>query len=69
MGAAGQEFASRMSALFGAFILAMPIIMTAIKDLINGKVYMNELVALGRFWRPWRAPTSRPRASSRSSCC
>ena len=36
----GQEFASRMSALFGAFI------MTAIKDLINGKVYMNELVAL-----------------------
>ena len=26
----GQEFASRMSALFGAFILAMPIIMTAI---------------------------------------
>lgn len=35
-----------MSALFGAFILAMPIIMTAIKDLINGKVYMNELVAL-----------------------
>ena len=42
----GQEFASRMSALFGAFILAMPIIMTAIKDLINGKVYMNELVAL-----------------------
>ena len=42
----GQEFASRMSALFGAFILAMPIIMTAIKDLLNGKVYMNELVAL-----------------------
>ena len=42
----GQEFASRMSALFGAFIVAMPIIMTAIKDLINGKVYMNELVAL-----------------------
>ena len=41
-----QEFASEMSALFGAFILALPIIGTAIKDLIRGKVYMNELVAL-----------------------
>ncbi len=41
-----QEFASEMSALFGAFILALPIISTAIKDLIRGKVYMNELVAL-----------------------
>ena len=41
-----QGFASYMSALLGAFILALPIIMTAIKDLINGKVYMNELVAL-----------------------
>ena len=42
----GQGFASYMSALLGAFILAFPIITTAIKDLINGKVYMNELVAL-----------------------
>ena len=41
-----QEYAASMSALFGAFILALPIIITAIKDLINGKVYMNELVAL-----------------------
>ena len=41
-----QEFAASMSALFGAFILALPIIVTAVKDLINGKVYMNELVAL-----------------------
>ena len=41
-----QEFASKMSALFGAFVLAFPIIVTAIKDLIYGKVYMNELVAL-----------------------
>jgi len=41
-----QGFASYMSALLGAFILALPIIATAIKDLINGKVYMNELVAL-----------------------
>ena len=42
----GQEFAANMSALFGAFILALPIIITAVKDLIRGKVYMNELVAL-----------------------
>ncbi len=42
----GQEFAAKMSALLGAFILALPIILTAIKDLIKGKVYMNELVAL-----------------------
>ncbi|MDR0932615.1 MAG: cation-translocating P-type ATPase [Victivallales bacterium] len=42
----GQEFAAKMSALFGAFVLALPIIVTAIKDLVNGKVYMNELVAL-----------------------
>ncbi len=41
-----QEFAANMSALFGAFILALPIIVTAVKDLIRGKVYMNELVAL-----------------------
>ena len=42
----GQEFAANMSALAGAFILALPIIITAVKDLIKGKVYMNELVAL-----------------------
>ncbi|MBE6388796.1 MAG: cation-translocating P-type ATPase [Lentisphaerae bacterium] len=41
-----QQFASYMSALFGAFILALPIIITAVKDLVKGKVYMNELVAL-----------------------
>ena len=41
-----QQFAANMSALFGAFILALPIIITAIKDLMRGKVYMNELVAL-----------------------
>ena len=39
-------FASELSSLLGAFILALPIIVTAVKDLINGKVYMNELVAL-----------------------
>ncbi len=42
----GQEFAAHLSALFGAFILAFPIIVTAVRDLVNGKVYMNELVAL-----------------------
>ena len=41
-----QSFAASMSALFGAFILAFPIVITAIKDLVRGKVYMNELVAL-----------------------
>ena len=41
-----QAFAADMSAVCGAFILALPIIITAIKDLLRGKVYMNELVAL-----------------------
>ncbi|WP_176012735.1 cation-translocating P-type ATPase [Victivallis sp. Marseille-Q1083] len=41
-----QERASDISAIIGAFILACPIVYTAIKDVINGKVYMNELVAL-----------------------
>ncbi|MBQ6352937.1 MAG: HAD-IC family P-type ATPase, partial [Lentisphaeria bacterium] len=41
-----QAFAAQMSALLGAFILALPIIWVAIKDLVRGKVYMNELVAL-----------------------
>ncbi len=42
----GQTFAATFSALLGAFVLAMPIIYTAVKDLLSGKVYMNELVAL-----------------------
>ena len=41
-----QEFAAMFSAFAGAVILALPIIATAVKDLLNGKVYMNELVAL-----------------------
>ena len=41
-----QVFSPELSAIIGAFILAFPIIYTAIKDLIRGKVYMNELVAL-----------------------
>ena len=42
----GQVYASTFSALLGAVVLALPIIYTAIKDLVSGKVYMNELVAL-----------------------
>ena len=41
-----QSFTADMSAICGAFILALPIIITAVKDLLRGKVYMNELVAL-----------------------
>ena len=41
-----QEFAAMLSAFTGAVILALPIVATAVKDLLNGKVYMNELVAL-----------------------
>ena len=41
-----QEFAAMFSAFTGAVILALPIVATAVKDLLNGKVYMNELVAL-----------------------
>ena len=41
-----QVFCFEFSALVGALILSFPIIFTAMKDLIHGKVYMNELVAL-----------------------
>jgi Cd2+/Zn2+-exporting ATPase len=40
------KMAAEFSALIGALILAVPIILTAVKDLFYGKVYMNELVAL-----------------------
>ena len=39
-------FAATLSAIVGAFVLAFPIVVTAVRDLIQGKVYMNELVAL-----------------------
>ena len=42
----GQQFSSQLNAFLGAFIMACPIVYTAVKDLIRGKVYMNELVAL-----------------------
>ena len=40
------KFAASLSAAIGAICLAFPIVLTAIKDLIEGRVYMNELVAL-----------------------
>lgn len=42
-----EPFASTLSAILGALILATPIWLTAIKDVLRGKLYMNELVALG----------------------
>ena len=41
-----EIFASELSAALGAITLALPIVVTAIRDLIEGRVYMNELVAL-----------------------
>lgn len=41
-----QRFTAMLSAFLGALLLAFPIVTTAIKDLLHGKVYMNELVAL-----------------------
>ena len=41
-----QVYAVQLSALCGAVVLALPIVITAVKDLWRGKVYMNELVAL-----------------------
>ena len=41
-----ETFASELSAALGAITLALPIVVTAIRDLIEGRVYMNELVAL-----------------------
>ncbi|QSH40187.1 cation-translocating P-type ATPase [Lentisphaerota bacterium ZTH] len=41
-----QRFSAMFSAIIGSVVLAFPIVYTAIKDLIKGQVYMNELVAL-----------------------
>ncbi|MBO4648037.1 MAG: heavy metal translocating P-type ATPase [Lentisphaeria bacterium] len=40
------QFAASLSAFLGAVILALPIVLTAVKDLCEGRVYMSELVAL-----------------------
>ena len=42
----GQVFTARLSAIIGSIILAFPIMVTALKDIYYGKIYMNELVAL-----------------------
>jgi len=41
-----QMFASDLSSMIGALLLAVPILTTACKDLLVGHVHMNELVAL-----------------------
>ena len=41
-----QVFASDLSSMVGAILLAIPILTTAYKDLLVGHVHMNELVAL-----------------------
>lgn len=41
-----QSLPATFSAILGAFVLALPIIFTAGKDLFDGQVRMNELVAL-----------------------
>lgn len=39
-------FAAEVSAVAGALILSVPIFYGAVRDLVQGKIYMNELVAL-----------------------
>jgi Cd2+/Zn2+-exporting ATPase len=41
-----DEFAIELSAIAGALILGVPVFLTAVRDLLKGRVYMNELVAL-----------------------
>ncbi len=41
-----DTFASDLSAVVGALILGIPILIAAVRDLVHGKIYMNELVAL-----------------------
>ncbi len=41
-----DAFSAELCAIVGALILGAPIVMTAVKDLLKGQVYMNELVAL-----------------------
>ena len=41
-----QMFSAKFSAIIGSVILAFPIMVTALKDIYYGKIYMNELVAL-----------------------
>lgn len=41
-----DPYAVTLSALIGAFMLALPIFISGIRDLLKGHIYMNELVAL-----------------------
>ena len=41
-----DPFAIELSAIAGALILAAPIFIASVRDLLKGNVYMNELVAL-----------------------
>jgi len=41
-----DPLAVELSAVIGALVLGFPILVSAVKDLLKGKVYMNELVAL-----------------------
>ena len=41
-----QLFAAELSAMIGSVVLTIPIFVTAFKDLVYGRVHMNELVAL-----------------------
>src|ERR1035437_7256436 len=41
-----DPFAIELSAIVGALILAIPIWISAVRDLVQGKAYMNELGAL-----------------------
>ena len=41
-----DPFAIELSAIAGALILSFPIFSSAVRDLVAGKVYMNELVTL-----------------------
>lgn len=42
----GQFFSQSLSSFIGAVILASPIMLTVVKDVCSGKIYMNELVAI-----------------------
>ncbi|MEA2013603.1 MAG: cation-translocating P-type ATPase [Verrucomicrobiota bacterium] len=42
----GTEYISIFSAIIGALYLSFPIMIAAVKDIIKGEVYMNELVTL-----------------------
>ena len=41
-----DPLAAEASAIVGALLLSMPIFISAVRDLVRGRVYMNELVAL-----------------------